>query len=90
MVPMVRVLKNTCATAVGGIELIAETEKQVSNINTVLSSIDDNADLSQLINANSSKVSDLNTELQKLTRYYKSDMSSVLGIAITYTSGDGD
>lgn len=82
--------KEYLSTAVGGIELIAETEKQVSNVNTVLSSIDDNADLSQLINANSSKVSDLNTELQKLTRYYKSDMSSVLGIAITYTSGDGD
>lgn len=82
--------KEYLTTAVGGIELITETEKQAGNVLTVLSSIDDNADLSLLINANSTKVSDLNTELQKLTRYYKSDLSSVLGIAITYTSGDGD
>jgi len=29
-------------------------------------------------------------ELQIHTRYFKSDMSSLLGITITYSSGDGD
>jgi hypothetical protein len=30
------------------------------------------------------------TELQKHTRFFKSDMSSLLGLAITFSSGDGD
>ncbi len=30
------------------------------------------------------------TELQKHTRFFKSDLSSLLGVAITYDSGDGD
>jgi hypothetical protein len=33
---------------------------------------------------------DIHTELQKNTKNFKSEMSSLLGIAITYASGDGD
>jgi hypothetical protein len=29
-------------------------------------------------------------ELQRLTRFLKSELSSLLGISITYSSGDGD
>jgi len=33
---------------------------------------------------------DVFTELSKHTHFLKSDMSSLLGISITYTSNDGD
>jgi uncharacterized protein len=43
-----------------------------------------------LVAQNHPTVDALHTELQKHTRFFKSDMSSLLGIAITFSSGDGD
>jgi hypothetical protein len=46
--------------------------------------------MSELIRSNPQALVALHTEMQKLTRFIKSEMSSLLGISITYSSGDGD
>ncbi len=46
--------------------------------------------LTELIKNEPANVEKVLIELQKGIRFYKSDMSSLLGISITYTSGDGD
>ena len=46
--------------------------------------------LAYLMDNEPETVEEFRLELQKHTRFFKSDMSSVLGIAITFSSGDGD
>ncbi|HCS19882.1 MAG TPA: hypothetical protein DIW47_04865 [Bacteroidetes bacterium] len=74
----------------GGAALKLETTAQWEAIHTELAKFQDNEDLSDLVIQDPQKVSALLNELQKMTRFLKSDLSSVLGIAITYSSGDGD
>ena len=74
----------------GGPELIAQTETQLASIKTALAALPKNQPLAAQITSNPMAVETLYTELQKHTRFFKSDMSSLLGIAITYSSGDGD
>jgi uncharacterized protein len=74
----------------GGEELIASTEAQLANVSAALNVIPENERLSVLIDTEFSEIESFHTELQKQTRYFKSDMSSLLGIAITFSSGDGD
>lgn len=74
----------------GGPELIAQTEAQLASIKTALAALPKNQPLSDQILSNPAAVETLYTELQKHTRFFKSDMSSLLGIAITFSSGDGD
>lgn len=76
-------------TVSGGKELIASTKTQVLAVNTALNALS-NDRLSSTIQTKVSIVETLGNELQKQTRFYKSDMSSLLGIAITFSSGDGD
>lgn len=81
--------KDYLLTVEGGEALVLATEAQILNVEAAfeacsnsdfdVSNLDQNTNLIQL-----------HTELQKLTRYFKSDMSSILGIAITFSSGDGD
>jgi predicted lipoprotein len=80
------------AEVAGGAELIATTEQQLAVIQTALSAIPETPALSAQIASDGAmaKVLTLHDELQKNTRYFKADMSSRLGIAITYSSGDGD
>lgn len=73
----------------GGDELLTQIEEQFTNIDASLNSLPDSK-LSDLIIGNDPKLSTLHTEFQKLTRFIKSDMSSLLGISITFSSGDGD
>ena len=82
--------KGYLQTVSGGAYLIQATQTQFDSLNLVLDSIQSDEILSNLIANNDQRVNDLHTELQKLTRYLKSDLSSLIGIAITYTSGDGD
>lgn len=77
-------------TVVGGPELIDATQVQIRSVVEHFALIPSDADLAQLIRDEDARVSDLHTEMQKLTRFFKSDMSSLLGISITYDSGDGD
>ena len=73
----------------GGLTLVEATQTQINSVEQALAALPE-ASLSQLIEQDPETVNNLHTELQKLTRYFKSDMSSLLGIAITYNSGDGD
>lgn len=75
---------------VGGPALVTSTEAQWQNVKTALAAVPAGKPLSDLMAENNAAVDALHTELQKHTRYFKSDMSSLLGIAITYSSGDGD
>jgi len=77
-------------TVVGGPELISQTLSQWSNVIAAQNSVPTNAPMSEQIIAGSQALVDFRDELQKHTRFFKSDMSSLLGIAITYSSGDGD
>lgn len=73
----------------GGPALVEATQAQINSVEQALDALPD-APLSQLIEQDAETVDKLHTELQKLTRFFKSDMSSLLGIAITFNSGDGD
>ncbi len=74
----------------GGPALIISTETQLAALRTALAAVADSPALSvQISNANP-QLETLYTEFQKMTRYFKSDLSSLLGIAITFSSGDGD
>ncbi len=74
----------------GGNTLITSTETQLSAIKTALNAIPANNSVTFQIQNNASLLENLHTEIQKNTRFFKSDMSSLLGIAITFSSGDGD
>jgi uncharacterized protein len=78
------------ASVQGGVELVASTKAQLANAKNALAAIPDNTSLSRTIEAKPAPVNAAFTELQKLTRFLKSDMSSLLGLQITYSSGDGD
>ncbi len=76
-------------TVEGGEELVNEAIAQMNNVKAALENIPQGR-LSDIITSDFSKPDDAHTEMAKLTRYIKSDMSSLLGISITYSSGDGD
>ncbi len=75
----------------GGNDLLSQINKAFDNIGAILNPLlnDRNMRL-DLMNNISEPYKNLHDELQKSTRYVKSDMSSLLGISITYSSGDGD
>ena len=74
----------------GGDALIAQTEAQLNVVKAALAAVPATPSLAEQMAAETPELITLNEELQKLTRFFKSDMSSLLGIAITYASGDGD
>lgn len=74
----------------GGKELITSTKSQLAEAKNAINALPENDRLSQTIETNVAIVEKAGIELQKQTRFFKSDMSSLLGIAITYSSGDGD
>jgi len=77
-------------SVVGGQALITATESQMAEIKLALAAIPKTTPLSEQIQNSPAPAERLHTELQKHTRFYKSDMSSLLGISITFSSGDGD
>ncbi len=82
--------KDYLENVTGGPALIQSTLAQWANVKSSLDAIPSNEPLSQLIVNNPQPVQNFRIELQKHTRFFKSDMSSLLGIAITFSSGDGD
>lgn len=76
-------------SVVGGQALIEATEAQMAEVKVALENLPD-VPLTEQVQNLSEPADRLHTELQKHTRYYKSDMSSLLGISITFSSGDGD
>ncbi len=83
-------LKTYLDNVVGGTALIAESEAQWANVMAALEAVPEGQPFRELIAAEDPTVEALHTELQRQTRFFKSDMSSLLGIAITFSSGDGD
>lgn len=77
-------------TVAGGPALVTSTVAELTAIHKALDAVTGGTSLTQQIQTNKPAVETLYTELQKNTRYFKSDMSSLLGIAITFSSGDGD
>lgn len=82
--------KDYLESVTGGPELVASTLSQWGRVMDAADNIPTTASLSELMAQNPQPVEDLRLELQKHTRFFKSDMSSLLGIAITFSSGDGD
>jgi predicted lipoprotein len=74
----------------GGPALVASTQAQFDVVRAKLNDIPQNTALDEQINTNFAALETLHTELQRHTRFMKSDMSSILGITITFSSGDGD
>lgn len=78
------------ATVANGQRLIDETLIQHERVQDAFVYVPTSEPLSDLVRTNEPSVQALHTEVLKLTRFLKSELSSLLGIAITYSSGDGD
>jgi len=74
----------------GGVELVDQTVEQWSNVTTAMNAVSMETPISEQVVNSPQAYTDFGVELQRHTRFFKSDMSSRLGIAITYSSGDGD
>ncbi len=74
----------------GGREVAAATETQLAAIKKSLGALPATTPFSRQVQNQPAQVEAFYNELQKNVRYFKSDMSSRLGIAITFSSGDGD
>lgn len=74
----------------GGNALIISTENQIIALKAALNAVPESPALSQQIVGNPAPVEALYIECSKMTRFFKSDLSSLLGIAITFSSSDGD
>jgi predicted lipoprotein len=77
------------ATVVGGPILVTASKTQYAALQLAASKVPNQA-LSTLFAREDPSLLSLHTEVQKQARYFKSDMASLLGIAITFQSGDGD
>jgi uncharacterized protein len=77
-------------TVPNGQRSIDETEVQLLAVKGAFDSLHDDEVMSDLISTDPSRLHALHGEMQKLTRFIKSELSSLLGISITYSSGDGD
>jgi len=73
-----------------GQRLIDDTKTQMDSVTIALNAIGDNERLSDLITANDPRIDELVEHSQKMSRFLKSELSSLIGISITYSSGDGD
>ncbi|WP_338813010.1 imelysin family protein [Bernardetia sp. Wsw4-3y2] len=73
----------------GGEAVVLETKTQLEEVKKAINLLP-NEDLQTQISSNPTAINNLLTEMQKLTRFFKSEMISLLGITITYDSGDGD
>jgi predicted lipoprotein len=73
----------------GGEAVVLETKAQLEEVRKVISLLPNESLQTQII-SNPTAINNTLTEMQKLTRFFKSEMISLLGITITYDSGDGD
>ena len=77
-------------TVPNGQRLIDDTEAQLLIVQGAWDALSDDEVMSDLILSDPTRLETLHTEMQKLTRFFKSELSSLIGISITYSSGDGD
>jgi uncharacterized protein len=81
--------KDYLLTVEGGEVLVNSTELQMNEVEVAFDALNETDFEKTHLDGNVALIN-LHTELQKLTRFFKSEMSSLLGIAITFSSGDGD
>lgn len=74
----------------GGTELVRDTRAQWQAIVQAFNALPAYKSFSTMIIQDMDKITLLYGEMNKHTRFFKSEMSSLMGIAITYSSGDGD
>ncbi|MFK7968995.1 MAG: imelysin family protein [Bacteroidia bacterium] len=74
----------------GGSALAVSTRDQWAKVIAAFDALPADKSLRELAASEAPELDLLHTEIQKHTRFFKSDMSSILGIAITFASGDGD
>jgi len=74
----------------GGEELKTSTSKAITEINQKFIQIDSRTSLKDAINSEPTKIIELHNLFQQHTRFFKSDLASLLGVSITFNSGDGD
>jgi predicted lipoprotein len=77
-------------TVSGGDALIGETENFFNQIREKAAALPAGERLSDMVVSQPGSVEDLYNTCLSGTRFIKSDLSSLIGIAITYSSGDGD
>jgi predicted lipoprotein len=82
--------KEYLASVENGSRLITDTELQWNMIDSKLANLNSQISLQDLIRMQSAELEQVFIELTKHTRFLKSEMSSLLGISITYSSSDGD
>ena len=68
-------------------QLITDTKSSIADMDAAVEKL---ANLADDLENNIENVEKVIEEMQKHTRYYKSDLSGVIGIAITFSDGDGD
>jgi predicted lipoprotein len=76
-------------TTVGGDAVLAQTKEQWNAVWAAYNALPDGS-LDELVVSNPAEVEAFYTELSKHTRFFKSELSSRIGLTITYDSGDGD
>jgi predicted lipoprotein len=77
-------------TVSGGDALIGETKNFFNQIREKAAALPAGERLSDMVVSQPGPVEDLYNTCLSGTRFIKSDLSSLIGIAITYSSGDGD
>lgn len=83
-------LQDYLETVEGGPALVSATLEQWEKVMNAYNALPQDRSLAELAAEEAPELDAFHTELQKHTRFFKSDMSSILGIAITFASGDGD
>lgn len=78
------------ARAMNGQALSVSMSEHIDSINLARSAIDEREDLAVLCATGDPRVTMYYAKLQQLTRFIKSETASLLGLSITYSSGDGD
>lgn len=82
--------KNYLMSVTGGPALVSTTEASLGMIQQKMDALSESIPMQEQLIDNPQPIIDLHTEIQKNTKNFKSDLSSLIGIAITYSSGDGD
>ena len=76
-------------TVTGGEQLINDTKASLEDIWNAYNALPESSFADNIVNDINS-VEALYQDFTTHTRFFKSDMSSLLGISITFNSGDGD
>ena len=73
-----------------GPRLVQKIKDQFTIVETLFDQLPEGASLQDLAQEPPAEITQLQQALQQLTRYLKSDSSSLLSLAITFSTGDGD